>query len=154
MLTKKGKYGLKALVDLAQLAPGETAFVTEIATRNNIPKKFLDTILLELRNNGFLRSKKGPNGGYALSKPADEIMIGQVIRALDGPLAPIRCASRTAFEACEDCADPETCQVRRAMTDVRDAIAAILDTMTLEQFVAVPGASAMVEDEELEKRVG
>jgi Rrf2 family protein len=136
MLTKKGKYGLKALVHLARLGPGETAFVTEIAVRNNIPKKFLDTILLELRNTGILRSKKGPNGGYSLSKPATEIRIGQVIRALDGPLAPIRCASRTAFEACDDCADPETCQVRLSMTEVRDAIAMILDNMSLEEFVA------------------
>lgn len=136
MLTKKGKYGLKALVDLARLGPGETAFVTEVATRNNIPKKFLDTILLELRNNGMLRSKKGPNGGYALSKPASEIRIGAVIRALDGPLAPIRCASRTAFEACDDCDDPVSCQVRISMTEVRDAIAAILDNMTLAEFVA------------------
>src|SRR4051812_9462140 len=103
MLTKKGKYGLKALVDLAQLAPGETAFITDIAERNNIPKKFLDAILLELRKAGVLRSKKGPGGGYSLSKPVDKIFIGHVIRTLDGPLAPIRCASRTAFEACDDC---------------------------------------------------
>ncbi|MDK1493927.1 Rrf2 family transcriptional regulator [Sinorhizobium sp. 7-81] len=142
MLTKKGKYGLKALVDLARLDPGETAFVTEIAKRNNLPKKFLDTILLELRNVGILRSKKGPNGGYALSRPASEIMIGQVIRALDGPLAPIRCASRTAFEACDDCNDPVGCQVRLSMTEVRDAIATILDNMTLAQFVAKDGADA------------
>ena len=134
MLTKKGKYGLKALVDLASLDPGETAFITEIATRNNIPKKFLDTILLELRNAGILRSKKGPGGGYSLSRPASEIRIGQVIRTLDGPLAPIRCASRTAYEVCDDCNDPETCEVRRSMTTVRDAIADILDTMTLEDF--------------------
>lgn len=136
MLTNKGKYGLKALVDLAGLEPGKTAFVTDIAVRNNIPKKFLDTILLELRNSGILRSKKGPNGGYSLSKSADEIMIGEVIRALDGPLAPIRCASRTAFEACDDCRDPSGCQVRISMTQVRDAIALILDNMTLSQFVA------------------
>ena len=83
-----------------------------------------------------------------------EIRIGHAIRVLDGPLAPIRCASRTAYEACEDCADPETCQVRRAMTDVRDAIASILDTMSLEQFVAVPGAAAIIDEDELEKRVG
>ena len=136
MLTKKGKYGLKALVDLAQLEPGETAFITEIATRNNIPKKFLDAILLELRNAGILRSKKGPGGGYSLSRPAAEIRIGHVIRTLDGPLAPIRCASRTAYEVCEDCNDPETCQVRVSMTTVRDAVAAILDSMTLEEFAA------------------
>ncbi|MEI3850448.1 MULTISPECIES: RrF2 family transcriptional regulator [Ensifer] len=136
MLTKKGKYGLKALVDLARLEPGETAFITEIAQRNNIPKKFLDTILLELRNAGMLRSKKGPGGGYSLSRPAAEIRIGHVIRTLDGPLAPIRCASRTAYEVCEDCNDPETCQVRVSMTTVRDAVAAILDSMTLEEFAA------------------
>ncbi|MDO9417701.1 RrF2 family transcriptional regulator [Pararhizobium sp.] len=135
MLTKKGKYGLKALVDLAKLPSGQTAFITEVASRNNIPKKFLDTILLELRNAGVLRSKKGPGGGYSLSRPASEIRIGLVIRTLDGPLAPIRCASRTAYEACDDCRDPETCQVRRSMTEVRDAIADILDNMTLEQFV-------------------
>lgn len=136
MLTKKGKYGLKALVDLARLGPGETAFINDIALRNNIPKKFLDTILLELRNAGVLRSKKGPGGGYSLSRSASEIRIGHVIRTLDGPLAPIRCASRTAYEACDDCSDPERCQVRRSMTEVRDAIAEILDNMTLEQFVA------------------
>ncbi|MGA1802727.1 RrF2 family transcriptional regulator [Rhizobium sp. HT1-10] len=136
MLTKKGKYGLKALVDLARLGPGQTAFINDVATRNNIPKKFLDAILLELRNSGVLRSKKGPGGGYSLSRPAGEIRIGHVIRTLDGPLAPIRCASRTAFEACDDCVDPEGCQVRRSMTVVRDAVATILDNMTLEQFVA------------------
>ncbi|GAK69722.1 RrF2 family transcriptional regulator [Agrobacterium rubi] len=142
MLTKKGKYGLKAMIDLASLAQGETAFVSDIAARNNIPKKFLDSILLELRNEGMLRSKKGPGGGYALSKSASDIYIGQVIRALDGPLAPIRCASRSAFEACEDCEDPDTCQVRRSMTDVRDAMASVLDTMTLEQFASNTGEEA------------
>ncbi|PZU20666.1 MAG: Rrf2 family transcriptional regulator [Shinella sp.] len=142
MLTKKGKYGLKAMADLAQLAPGETAFVNEIATRNNIPKKFLDTILLELRNGGMLRSKKGPGGGYALSKPASDIYIGQIVRTLDGPLAPIRCASRTAFEACEDCANPETCAVRLSMTEVRDAMSAVLDHMTLDQFILQEKAGA------------
>jgi Rrf2 family protein len=149
MLTKKGKYGLKALVDLARLAPGETAFINDIASRNNIPKKFLDTILLELRNSGVLRSKKGPGGGYSLSRPATDIRIGHVIRTLDGPLAPIRCASRTAYEACDDCVDPERCQVRRSMTEVRDAIASILDNMTLEQFVATGGHSIEPDDEEI-----
>jgi Rrf2 family protein len=135
MLTKKGKYGLKALADLAKLPPGETAFITEIAERNNIPKKFLDAILLELRKAGILRSKKGPGGGYCLSKTADEIRIGHVIRTLDGPLAPIRCASRTAFEVCDDCRNPEECLVRLSMTEVRDAMAEILDNMTLSQFI-------------------
>jgi Rrf2 family protein len=151
MLTKKGKYGLKALVDLARLAPGETAFINEIALRNNIPKKFLDTILLELRNAGVLRSKKGPGGGYSLSRPASEIRIGHVIRTLDGPLAPIRCASRTAYEVCEDCSDPETCRVRISMTSVRDAMASILDSMTLAEFAA-DGTVPL--ETSVEKRVG
>jgi Rrf2 family protein len=134
MLTKKGKYGLKALAHLAALEPGESAFVADIATQNNISKKFLVAILLELRNDGILRSKKGPGGGYSLSKPASEITIGQVVRVLDGPLAPIRCASRTAYEPCNDCADHRACQVRRSMLLVREAIAGVLDRMTLEQF--------------------
>lgn len=137
MLTKKGKYGLKALAYLAMLEPGESAFVADIASKNNIPKKFLDAILLELRNDGILRSKKGPNGGYSLSKQASEITIGQVIRVLDGPLAPIRCASRTAYEPCDDCSDLEACQVRRSMLQVREAIANVLDSMTLEQFTTI-----------------
>ncbi len=140
MLTKKGKYGLKALIDLARLEPGSTAFIVDVAKRNNIPKKFLDAILLDLRKAGMLRSKKGPGGGYALAKPATEIRIGQVIRVLDGPLAPIRCASRTAFEACEDCVDPAACEVRRSMTRVRDAMADILDNMSLADMVAAETA--------------
>lgn len=146
MLTKKGKYGLKALVHLAQLEPGKTAFVSEIAEQNNISKKFLDAILLELRKGGLLRSKKGPGGGYALAKPASQIFVGQAVRILDGPLAPIRCASKTAFEPCEDCDHPDDCQIRISMTEVRDAIAAVLDTMTLDQMVA-KRANGMFGDE-------
>jgi Rrf2 family protein len=141
MLTKKGKYGLKALVHLAQLQPGQTAFVLDIATKNNISKKFLDAILLELRNTGVLRSKKGPGGGYALARPSSEIMIGEVVRTLDGPLAPLRCASRTAYEPCNDCTSTENCQVRLSMIEVRDAIAAVLDTMSLEDFARKKGVA-------------
>jgi Rrf2 family protein len=136
MLTNKGKYGLKALIALAKLPQGQTLFSGEIALANNIPKKFLDTILLELRNAGIVRSKKGPTGGYSLSRPAAEIRIGHAIRVIDGPLAPIRCASRTAYESCEDCIDPATCLVRKSMTEVRDAVAEILDNMSLEHFVS------------------
>ncbi|HBF28736.1 Rrf2 family transcriptional regulator [Rhizobium sp.] len=142
MLTKKGKYGLKALIHLAKLDPTETAFVADIASKNNISKKFLDTILLELRNGGILRSKKGPGGGYALSKPATQIFVGQAVRILDGPLAPIRCASKTAFEVCDDCDHPEDCQIRSAMTEVRDAIANILDGMTLAELVGKTSRAA------------
>ncbi len=130
MLTKKGKYGIKALLHLAQLPPGQLAFVADVASINNIPKKFLDAILGELRNAGFVQSRKGKGGGYRLARAAEEIMVGHVVRVLDGPLAPISCASRTRYEACEDCGE-ETCQVRHMMLEVRQAIADVLDGRSL-----------------------
>ena len=133
MLTKKGKYGLKAAVYLARLSPGASMQVAEIAEANSIPKKFLDVILNDLRNAGFLASKKGKLGGYRLGKPAQEIIVGEIIRTLDGPLAPFPCASRTAYVACDDC-DVATCEVRRLMVRVRDAIGAVLETLTLAEM--------------------
>jgi len=131
VLTSKGKYGLKAIIHLARLEPAETAQVADIARANNISKKFLDAILLDLRNAGMLRSKKGPGGGYALAKPARSIKVGAVVRALDGPIAPIACASRSAFRACEDCDDGNHCPVRKVMTQVRDAMCGVLDNTTI-----------------------
>lgn len=131
MLTKKAKYGLKAMIALAALPPGDMAFSAEIALAERIPKKFLDAILLELRRHGLVKSRKGPSGGYALARPADEISIGSCVRLLDGPLAPIGCASRTAFTPCVDCDDISGCLIRKAMTEVRDAVSDILDARTL-----------------------
>ena len=105
MLTAKGKYGLKALVHLSSLPKGETAQSVDIAEANSIPKKFLDAILGDLRNAGVVHSKKGPGGGYMLARAPGEIKVGHVIRTLDGPLAPIACASRTAYQPCQDCSD-------------------------------------------------
>lgn len=133
MLTKKGKYGLKALVHLSKLPPGQLAFVGDIAAKNNIPKKFLDAILGELRNAGFVQSRKGKEGGYRLARPAEEIMVGHVVRVLDGPLAPFPCASRTRYQPCDDC-DEATCQVRHMMLDVRQAIADVLDKRSLAEM--------------------
>lgn len=130
MLTKKGKYGLKALVHLSYLPTGQLAFVNDIAVANNIPKKFLDAILGELRNAGFVQSRKGKDGGYRLARSAEDIKIGHVIRVLDGPLAPLPCASRTQYQPCEDC-DEATCQVRHMMLEVRQAIAEVLDNRSL-----------------------
>ncbi|RWC23500.1 MAG: Rrf2 family transcriptional regulator [Mesorhizobium sp.] len=132
MLTKKGKYGLKALVHLARLPVGQLAFVNDVATGNNIPKKFLDAILGELRNAGFVQSRKGKDGGYRLARPADEIKVGHVVRVLDGPLAPIPCAS-TQYQRCEDC-NEATCQVRHLMLEVRQAIAEVLDQRSLAEM--------------------
>jgi Rrf2 family protein len=133
MLTRKGKYGLKALLHLSRLQPGELAFVNDVARTNNIPKKFLDAILGELRNAGFVQSRKGKEGGYRLARAAADIRIGHVIRALDGPLAPIQCASLTRYERCEDC-DEATCEVRHMMLEVRHAIASVLDNRSLAQM--------------------
>jgi Rrf2 family protein len=137
MLTKKGKYGLKAMVHLAGRLPGEATLVTEIATANEIPKKFLDTILGELRNAGFVNSKKGKGGGYTLARPAHEIRVGHIIRILDGPLAPIQCASQTSYRRCDDCQDENHCSVRLIMCEARRAIAMVLDNRTLAEMRAL-----------------
>jgi Rrf2 family protein len=134
MLTKKAKYGLKALVYLAGLTPGQTALVADIAAANQIPKKFLDAILGELRNAGFVHSKKGKGGGYTLARSPAEIGVGNVIRSLDGPLAPIQCASKTVYRRCDDCEDEVHCAVRLVMLQAREAIANVLDRTTLEQM--------------------
>jgi Rrf2 family protein len=139
MLTAKGKYGLKALVHLSSLPAGETAQAIDIADANNIPKKFLDAILGELRNAGVVHSKKGPGGGYMLARPPGEIRLGVVIRTLDGPLAPIACASRTAYQPCDDCEDVSACAVRLTMVKVRDAMSDILDRLTLADMLALDG---------------
>jgi Rrf2 family protein len=136
VLTKKGKYGLKAMVHLAGLEPGGIAQVAEIAESNSISKKFLDHILTELRNAGFVYSKKGRGGGYALARPAKEIRVGAIIRVLDGPLAPIACASVTAFRPCTDCNDLRACAVRLVMIEARNAVADLLDNRTLAELRA------------------
>jgi len=137
MLTSKGKYGLKAMVHLAGLAPGRPALVADIAAANTIPKKFLDAILGELRTAGLVHSKKGRGGGYVLAKPAGEIMVGDIVRALDGPLAPIACASKSYYRRCEDCQNETRCSVRLMMFEVRQAIARVLDHHSLADMRAL-----------------
>jgi Rrf2 family protein len=137
MLTNKGKYGLKAMVHLAGLEPGALAQVQDMADTNAIPKKFLDQILSELRNAGLVFSKKGKGGGYALARRAHEISVGQIVRVLDGPLAPIQCASVTAYRPCDDCGDEKACTVRLIMVKARNAIAAVLDSHTLADMRAM-----------------
>ena len=137
MLTNKGKYGLKAMVHLAGLETGVLTQVQDIADRNAIPKKFLDQILSELRNAGMVFSKKGKGGGYALAQPAHAISVGQIVRVLDGPLAPLPCASVTAYRPCDDCGDEKACAVRLMMVKARNAIADVLDNHTLADMRAL-----------------
>jgi len=134
MLTRKGKYGLKALMHLTGLPPGGSPSSAEIAEKNQISKKFLDGILGELRNAGLVHSRYGREGGFTLARPASEIMVGHVVRVLDGPLAPIPCASRSYYQKCTDCVNEDRCSVRLIMLEVRNAIAAILDQRSVAEM--------------------
>jgi Rrf2 family protein len=130
-LSKRGEYGLRAMIDLATWDHGSTAVqIKDIAEREQIPPKFLEQILLTLKNAGLLHSKMGVGGGYYLAKAADQISLGNIVRILDGPLAPVRCVSQMAYEPC-GCPDEDTCGLRLVMSDVRNAIADILDGTTL-----------------------
>lgn len=135
-LSKRGEYGIKALIRLASGDDSHAVMqIHEIAELEQIPVKFLEQILLTLKNAGLLRSRLGAGGGYYLARPADEITLGQIVRILDGPLAPIRCVSHMAYERCV-CPDEETCGLRLAMLEVRNAIADILDHRTLADVTA------------------
>lgn len=136
MWTKKGKYGLKALLHLAALPPGESALSTEIAAGDAMPQKFLEAILLELKHAGFVHSRKGKGGGYTLAMRPDEILIGEVVRSLEGPLAPIACASQNFYRRCDDCRDEKSCPIHMLTVDVRNAIADVLDNTTLADTLA------------------
>jgi Rrf2 family protein len=134
MLTKKGKYGLKAMVHLASAEFGQPVPVLEIAEQQRIPKKFLDGILSELRNAGFVHSKMGKGGGYLLARPAREIMVGDIVRTIDGPLAPVPCASKTRYRRCDDCLDEDVCAVRKVMQNAQRALSEVLDNCSLERM--------------------
>jgi len=133
MLSQKAKYALKALIALAEVEDGALLQANEIAEGHNIPKKFLDLILLELRRHRLVDSRRGKKGGYLLLRPASTITIGDIVRVIDGPLAPIPCASVTAYRPCTDCNDTKACMVRKIMREVRDAAAGVLDNITLAE---------------------
>ena len=137
-LSKKGEYAVRALVEIgfeSHLRPNSLIQISTVAERTNIPEKFLEQILLSLRNGGVLKSKRGVEGGYALAKPPAAINLGEVVRLLDGPLAPIPCVSETAYEPCT-CPDEESCGLRIAMKQVRDAICNILDNYRLDRLIS------------------
>jgi Rrf2 family protein len=136
-LSKRGEYGLRAMIMLAGPAEnGYTAMlqIREISEREQIPAKFLEQILLALKNAGLVHSKMGVGGGYYLARPAREINLGQIVRVLDGPLAPVKCVSHMAYEPC-GCPDEQNCGLRLVMGDVRNAIADLLDGTSLEDVV-------------------
>jgi Rrf2 family protein len=132
-LSKRGEYGLRAMIMLATPGlDGQPAVlqIREISQHEQIPAKFLEQILLSLKNAGLLHSKMGVGGGYHLAKQPGEVTFGQIVRILDGPLAPVKCVSQMAYEPC-GCPDEETCGLRLVMSDVRNAIANLLDGTSL-----------------------
>ena len=135
MLSKRAKYGMRALVYLAQNQGQGPIGIRDISETLNIPRKFLEAILLDLRNEGVLQSRKGKEGGYFMERSPDTIPLGRIIRFIDGPLAAVPCVSQTAYARCNDCPDEKTCVIRCIMKEVRDATAKILDETTLDKLV-------------------
>src|ERR671937_739652 len=131
MLSRKAKYAIKALLALSQRDGEEPIRISDLARAEQIPPKFLELILLGLKNNGILQSRKGKGGGYLLARDPAEIYLGQIVRMFDGPLAPVPCASQTAYMPCVDCRNEAVCGVHLAMKAVRDATARVLDGTSL-----------------------
>jgi Rrf2 family transcriptional regulator, cysteine metabolism repressor len=129
MLSSRAKYATRALLDLTIHEAEGPVQIQEIGERQNIPAKFLEQILLALKRQGWVQSRKGPGGGYYLAVPPHQITLGAVVRVLDGPLAPISCVSATGYMQC-GCPDPETCGLRVAWKEARDALADVLDGTT------------------------
>ena len=142
MLSKRSKYAIKALLALADHERGEPVRIVDLAREEQIPPKFLELILLGLKNQGILQSRKGKGGGYLLARDPADIYLGQIVRMFDGPLAPVPCASQTAYVACADCPEEAVCGVHLAMKAVRDATAKVLDGTSIaslrQQMADVP----------------
>ena len=134
MISQKAKYALRALVALARA--GDSLVISDIAEEQAIPRKFLEQILLDLKHHGLVHSRRGRLGGYGLLRPADQITFGQVLRLIDGPIAPLPCLSRIAYRRCEDCREEESCEIRRVFAAVAVASRDVLDRATIADAVA------------------
>ena len=135
MLSMKAKYGLRAMTVLAREYGNGPVLIADLSAAERIPRKFLELILLELKKKGLLQSKKGKGGGYGLCKHPSQISVGELIRALDGPIALLPCVSQTAYRRCDECVDETTCGIRSVMKEVRDATTGILDSTSLEELL-------------------
>ncbi len=136
MLTQRSRYGLRAMLLLAKEDSGAPPVpMSRIAVEAQVPRKFLEIILTELKGANLVTSTRGKQGGFHLARPAHLISFGDIIRVIEGPLALVPCVSRTAYRRCKDCADEATCEIRRAMLVVRDDTARILDGRTLADAV-------------------
>jgi Rrf2 family protein len=146
VLTSRAKYAVRATLVLAELKPtnGWTS-AGELAEAADVPRKFLEAILTQLRDHGLVESRRGPAGGHRLVAKPSEVSAADVIRAIDGPLAMTPCASATAFAACDDCAAVETCRLRHLMRRARDAVASVLEECTLADLTEAGRAEELLE---------
>ena len=134
-ISRRTQYGLKAVLALGKRYQQGPVLISTLAQEESIPLKFLEVILLDLKSHGLLESKSGRKGGYQLSRPPSAVTIGTIVRILEGPLAPLPCASETAYKPCEACKDIDNCGTRIIMRRVRDAISGVLDATTLEDLL-------------------
>jgi Rrf2 family protein len=136
MLSQKARYALRAILHLAGKPRDEAQQIADIAESSNVPRKFLEQILLDLKRRGLVHSIRGRHGGYQLGRDPKDISFAEVIRLIDGPLALSPCASRTAYRRCEDCTDEATCAIRKSLIDVRNSTAKILEKHSLADALA------------------
>jgi Rrf2 family protein len=136
MISQKAKYALRALVVLCRAKPGEPQMISEISREQAIPKKFLEQILLELKRHGIVVSRRGRQGGYVLLKAPGEVTFGEILRLIDGPIAPLPCLSKIAYRRCADCSDEGPCEIRQVFGRVAEVTRDVLDHTTLADAVS------------------
>ena len=147
MISAEAKYALRALIMLAGVPEGQALLIQDIAEGQNIPRKFLERILLNLKKAGFVQSRRGQQGGYALLKPASQISFAQVLRLIDGPIAPLPCLSLTAYRKCADCKDETNCEIRRVFAAVAEASREVLEKASIaDAFVGSPALELLERD--------
>lgn len=142
MISQKARYSIKAMLALAAAEPGKPLQTREIAERGgSIPRSFLEQILLELKRHRFVESRRGKEGGFILARPASQISLGDILRVMDGPIAPLSCLSRNYYRKCEDCQTEETCSLRLALMEAFEAQVAFLEQTTLQDVLAKTAAA-------------
>jgi len=139
MISQKAKYALRALVALCHARDGEPLMISEISRTQAIPKKFLEQILLELKRSGIVMSRRGRQGGYVLLRAPEKVTFGEVLRLIDGPIAPLPCLSKIAYRRCVDCADEGACEIRHVFARVAESTREVLDRTTLADAVITGG---------------
>lgn len=136
MISQRARYAFKAMVALARARPGEGLQIKVLCEQEKLPRKFVEQILLTLKAAGYITSRRGRDGGYELLKPAAKIMIGPMLRSVDGPISPLPCLSRTAYRACDDCRDEASCELRIAFAKAYTDYLATLEHLSLADVMS------------------